>query len=78
MKFTAEDFIFNNIKGDGVQMVAEASADRANARLEAWLAEAPKVYAEPNPYAGIESWQVEPSVGDTHTARLVCIEEIKT
>jgi hypothetical protein len=39
MKFTAEDFIFGNVYGDGVRMVAEKSAEVANAKIQKWVAE---------------------------------------
>lgn len=43
-RFTAGDFLFGNVKGDGVDMVAQASADRANAKLIEWETECERVY----------------------------------
>lgn len=55
---------------------AEYIADKANARLKQMLAEAPTVYCLQHPGTLRTGWRRNQVEGDTHTAKLVCIEVI--
>jgi hypothetical protein len=76
MKFKPEDFYCLN----GASEREEAS-ERANEMLREWLVEAPVVYGigQPGePYVSDEDyWWTTRSGEDTHTARLIGIEEIQ-
>jgi len=73
MKFTSEDFHHNP---NAICTVA-TFIDMANDKFKEWLISAPTVYG--NPKNGF--WGPDQEGGykefDTHTAKLVCIEEIK-
>ena len=76
-KFTAEDFKDLFLEG---ALAPAAMAERANSCMQQWLAAAPVVYANNTDVrkewfgGAIRTVHLE---GDTHTARLVAIEEIK-
>lgn len=79
--FHPKDFIASNVAGDGVEMQAQWSADRANEKLEKFLSEQPIVYGGVINNFIRYRWYSKPWAGlhgrTTHTARLCCIEEIE-
>lgn len=78
MKFKPEDFLFDGEDTDaGPTFLAHMACTFANKRLAEMVAEAPAVYSKQlsgkwDYWAMVE----EPFTEDTHTAKLVCIEEI--
>lgn len=84
MKFKPEDFYVCDEVVDGnkctreheISLSDKECADLANARLEQMLSEAPVVYADKR-HAEIQNVWVPSKPGNTHTARLVDIKEIK-
>lgn len=87
MKFKPEDFKIEWETPDGVRFdaesktgirIAEALADKANARLAEMLAEAPKVFVTKNPATGWAAMEASPLVDNfPFTGRLVDIREIE-
>ncbi len=81
LEFRAEDFDYSGAK-PGVPPLPthQFLADRANAILREKLKNAPVVYCNGNEPRGMETppvWAMGGQLPDfTHTARLVCIEEI--
>ena len=66
MKFKPEDF-------SNCQCADYMVAERANQVLEEWLKDAPVVFSHDKSNWGAKSvWD-----GDTHKAKLICIEELK-
>lgn len=96
MKFTNKDFKDLSFPEDGVGgdvVLLSEIADRANAKLEEWLKEAPIVFSNENIITSKETgkvnsygnvftafgneWFPHKMRGATKKAKLVCIEEIK-
>lgn len=77
MKFTAKDFKGVTLGHHGATpTIEQVAANIANAKLQAWLAEAPVVWGARTD--DVYYTREEMSDEITHTAKLVCIEEIKT
>lgn len=70
LEFKAEDF-------SGISYGDQNFADRANGLLRERLEKAQKVYTHELKYALVFWAERVPNQYDTHTARLVCIEEMK-
>lgn len=85
LAFTAEDFELSGFEKHGFPEyhsdLIRAVANRANALLRERLEKQPVVYCNGNEPRGMETppvWAMGGQLPDfTHTARLVCIEEIK-
>lgn len=82
MKFKAEDFTSRYVC-IGEELVRLRAAELANAKLKEWLDAARTVYIGKNRAQIVgesyfrDSIEFDTDGGDTHKAKLVCIEEIK-
>lgn len=78
LSFSAEEIInpdYRNV--DSEQKRARAYANRANKILAEKLAKCPSVWSIEVQPGNFSDWEDYLEHGDTHTARLVCIEEVK-
>ncbi len=91
VKFTPDDFLFDIEDSDaGLKYLAHVASHMANAKLQEWLDKAPEVYANRHCAPMRQDGHLRADwhectntvvnglreCGHTHTARLVCIEEI--